>query len=250
MAHIQALFESYDDALAGAGCGYNDDGLAGVVALKTQVVARDLSQAVLNPDPVAVINAAVCAAVAQRQSEICRVVDIGGASGYHYLCARDFLKRHSLSWTVVETAAMVKAAEPLFGSDELRFVPTLDEAFGNPVDLLILSSTLQYMPQPEEALRRIAVAKPRCIVLARFPNHQGPRVVGLQESQLRYNGPGPMPEGLSDRTVYYPVTFVPMPDVLSCLDGYRVVHRYDSPSGAYDIGEQRVAGITLVLERV
>lgn len=249
MAHIKNLFETYDDALAAAGDGYDNDDLARVVALKTQVVARDLERITLNPDPTAVINAAVCAAIAQRSGEICRVVDLGGASGYHYLCAKSFLDGHPHFWTVVETPAMVRAAEPLFGSSTLRFVSEFEEAFAGEIDVLVFSGTLQCMPQPEDALRRVATAKPRRIVLARFPAYEGPRVVGLQQSQLSHNGPGPMPDGIADRTVLYPVTFVPMSDVLSRLEGYRVAQRYDSPSGTYEIDRQRVAGTTLLLER-
>lgn len=249
MSRIQSLFNSYSEALSKCGSSYDSDDIAKVVSLKTKAFVETQNRPVIDPDPTAVISSVSCLAAWQARNRVCKIVDVGGASGYHYFCSKDMLGEAPHLWTVVETPAMARAAIPLFKENTIRFVSDLDVALQDEIDLIICSGALQYMDEPEVVFERICAAKPRHIVLARLPAYQGPRVVGLQQSQLSHNGPGPMPAGIQDRAIQYPVTFVPWNVLTSYLSEYRIAQRYASPSANYVIDQKHIPGITLVMER-
>jgi putative methyltransferase (TIGR04325 family) len=84
-----------------------------------------------------------------------RVADFGGSLGSTYFQCRSFLADAgtSVRWCVVEQPAHVACGREYFESDELRFherlEPCLDECRPN---MLLLSSVLQYLPDPYAVL--------------------------------------------------------------------------------------------------
>jgi len=85
------------------------------------------------------------------------VVDFGGALGSSYFQCRDFLKVvRQLEWLVVEQSAHITCGRKNFESDQLRFYNTVDECkAGHQPNVLLLSSVLQYLPNPYEVLQKL-----------------------------------------------------------------------------------------------
>lgn len=113
---------------------------------------------------------AALARAAQARGNGLRVLDIGGAFGGLYRQFRAFGLRSKVAWTVVEQPAYVKLGAEHFQTEELRFSSSLDEAFvGAPADVVLLSSVLQYLPEPHALARRITQWGPGHVVMDRTP---------------------------------------------------------------------------------
>jgi putative methyltransferase (TIGR04325 family) len=99
-----------------------------------------------------------------------RVLDFGGAFGGLYRQYRAFGLRTPVQWTVVEQAAYVDAGAAHFQTAELRFSASLDAALaGTPADVVLLSSVLQYLPEPRAFVQRLADWGPAHMVVDRTP---------------------------------------------------------------------------------
>jgi putative methyltransferase (TIGR04325 family) len=85
------------------------------------------------------------------------VVDFGGALGSSYFQCRDFLKVvRQLEWLVVEQSAHITCGRKHFESDQLRFYNTIEECkVVHQPNALLLSSVLQYLPDPYEILQKL-----------------------------------------------------------------------------------------------
>jgi len=113
---------------------------------------------------------AALARVANARGDGMRVLDIGGAFGGLYRQFRAFGLRNKVSWTVVEQLAFVKLGVAHFQNAELRFSAFMDEALaGAPADVVLLSSVLQYLPEPHALIRRIVGWGPGHVVIDRTP---------------------------------------------------------------------------------
>ncbi len=87
------------------------------------------------------------------------VLDFGGSLGSHFFQSRHFIAGLSeLRWCVVEQAHYVYFGQKELTTDVLRFYPTIEECVQqqNP-NVLLLSSVLQYLPDPY-ALLDLALA--------------------------------------------------------------------------------------------
>ncbi len=82
-----------------------------------------------------------------------RVLDFGGSLGSHYFQNKEFLKPIEIeSWTVVEQEHYVKAGNEKIADDILHFANSIDDVQNS--NVLVLSSVLQYLPNPYEWLER------------------------------------------------------------------------------------------------
>lgn len=98
------------------------------------------------------------------------VLDFGGGLGTSYRQCRPYLPTGlPLHWRVVEQPTLAAAGSE-FASEELRFFDDLEQALahGQP-DVALLSSVLQYLPEPYRLLERIAAAGVRNVVIDRHP---------------------------------------------------------------------------------
>jgi putative methyltransferase (TIGR04325 family) len=205
----EALFISYESALTACKSGYEEDDLINVVYEKTRIY-RDsfLTQRPL----VSEINSLRTMAglsLATRNNEL-NVIDFGGACGAHYFLARTiFGDSVNLRWHVVETPRMASKATGL--SDErLKFFYDIQKAKNelSRVDLLFSSSTLQYVPRPYEFLKRLTECGADKLFFTKIGlSTLQKELITIQKSRLSGNGPGPMPEGMRDKEIKYPVTF-------------------------------------------
>jgi putative methyltransferase (TIGR04325 family) len=78
------------------------------------------------------------------------VLDFGGSLGSAYFQNRGYLSSlHSLSWSIVEQAHFVARGRQDFADAVLKFYPSLDDALlAEKPNLLLLSSVVQYLPEP------------------------------------------------------------------------------------------------------
>jgi putative methyltransferase (TIGR04325 family) len=87
-------------------------------------------------------------------SKSLRVLDFGGGGGRHGF---RYLTR-AKSWAVVETPAMASAANEILSIDSLSFHSGIQEAVdysGGGIDVLHVSSSLQYTPDPMGVLTKL-----------------------------------------------------------------------------------------------
>jgi len=120
-----------------------------------------------------------------------------------------------LHWHVVETSAIVNEARGRLENSEsskLKFYDNIESAakdFGK-IDMVFTSGVLQYVPEPCEYLRRLVELGASFLFITRTAlANNGPDKIIIQNSYLRSNGPGPLPLGVTDCILSYPVTFVP-----------------------------------------
>lgn len=148
-----------------------------------------------------------------KQGSHLSVLDFGGGAGNHFFISKTaFAKDINLCWNVVETTGMAQKAQALAG-DGLSFFDNIETAAKNlgVVDLVFTSSALQYTPDPIGYLRRLMQVGARKIFITRTGfSHTGERLIGIQQSRLSDNGPGPMPPGFIDRAIFYPYVFDPI----------------------------------------
>jgi putative methyltransferase (TIGR04325 family) len=134
------------------------------------------------------------------------VIDLGGGAGYHYFLLNQIFKpKIEINWCVVETEVMIESARE-FESEKLRFSSNLKDAYSilnQKCDLVLLSSALQYLPNPAEYLKQIFELRPNFIYLSRTPFTEGRAFEYMQQSKLADNGPGSLPDGYKDMDVSY-----------------------------------------------
>jgi putative methyltransferase (TIGR04325 family) len=102
------------------------------------------------------VLAGLLRAAQEHAGRLC-VVDFGGALGSSYFQCRSFLRVvRRLEWLVVEQAAHIACGRKNFESDQLRFYNTMEECLAaHRPNALLLSSVLQYLPDPYEVLQKL-----------------------------------------------------------------------------------------------
>jgi putative methyltransferase (TIGR04325 family) len=246
MGNIERIYPDYASALASCGNGYDDSELAEVIAYKTGNYVKALNQMIW-PELVANSVFAVAVAAASRASRPLNILDFGGACGIHYHAARASMDRE-LKWAIVETSIMAKQAASvgLLAFDDLAKAIT---ALGA-VDLAHTSGAIQYVVDPLSTLDALIAINAPYFALARFPLWPKGSFVGVQTSQLSGNGPGPLPPGIADRPIRYPITILNIDVVMGKFTPhYQVVFALPAPSAAYVLNGQQIPGVTFVFQR-
>ncbi|WP_234733538.1 methyltransferase, TIGR04325 family [Tellurirhabdus bombi] len=82
------------------------------------------------------------------------ILDFGGSLGSTYFQVKEFLTpRVCASWSIVEQEHYIACGQALFEDEVLKFFHSIDECLAAyPVDLIILSSVVQYLPDPHRFL--------------------------------------------------------------------------------------------------
>lgn len=248
MDQINELFSTYQEALQHCGSGYDSDEIAEVIVQKTKAFAGAPTRQPFSADPVMVISTAIAQASAAKK--VVRVLDFGGAAGYHFLISRAILFDIDFLWAVVETDAMVRHATASFADERLSFHPSIASALGRlgGCDITYASGSIQYHPDPEGVTDELLSIRAPTLVIARIPLYSGGRTVGIQSSALSGNGPGPLPAGFVDKTIRYPITFFNQRDFgTKVLGPYSLRAQLTSPSANYVVGGTPAAGTTLMM---
>ena len=167
------------------------------------------------------------------------VIDFGGGAGYHYKLAKiAFGSERTIKWHVVETPEMISEALRIKEVD-LRFYDDIGDAKNDfmKVDLVFSSSALQYCPDPLYYLKELVKINAKYLFITRTPFVDSTEnIISIQKSNLSSNGPGPLPEGVKDKCVFYPITYVSrsaVEDILS--QNYEIKFMTDEGSGVFNI---------------
>ena len=170
---------TWEEALASVR-GYGDAAIIDQVTAATRAVEngdaafeRD-SVLFSEPEYTWPLVAALCHAAA-RDGHL-RVIDFGGSLGSSYRQHRRYLDDMPDSlWAVVEQAEFVQIGQREFSTDILSFHSTIAEAAAaiRP-NVLLLGSSLQYLPSPEEILREATATPANTLILDRTPLSAAP----------------------------------------------------------------------------
>jgi putative methyltransferase (TIGR04325 family) len=210
---------------------YQDRRLVDVVFAKT--IALDRTRLWDGHDALAHTILGVCYAAANNPIRPLRVLDFGGACGYHYLVARAAIPNLEMRWAVVETPAMAERATEL-ATDILRFFSDIDSAaeWLGGVDLMHSLGTLQYTPYPERTLSELCALKSPTLLWSRMNLTEGLVEESVQTSRLADNGPGLMPPTFQDCEIRVHLTKIPLSSFLSAHKRvYDLVWQFHEPVG-------------------
>jgi putative methyltransferase (TIGR04325 family) len=112
--------------------------------------------------------------VAVRNGGLLSVLDFGGSLGSSYFQNRELLKTlPTVRWNVVEQSHYVKAGQTYIQDEQLRFYPSIHECLTeNQINVILLSSVLQYLPDPANLfLSLLAVGADSVILDRTIINH-------------------------------------------------------------------------------
>lgn len=106
---------------------------------------------------------------AARNGGRLNVLDFGGALGSSYFQNRNFLETlPEVRWNVVEQAHYVEAGRAHIQDRQLRFYGSIEDCMAeNLPSVVLLSSVLQYLPDPSIVIDKIKAIKPGTIILDR-----------------------------------------------------------------------------------
>ncbi|MHC1704355.1 MAG: TIGR04325 family methyltransferase [Tenuifilaceae bacterium] len=119
---------------------------------------------------------------AQNDGKI-NVLDYGGSLGSSYFQNKQFLNTiKQVNWCIVEQPHFVKTGVESFSSDKLHFFYTIDECINRyKIDVVLLSSVLQYLEKPYELLDIIKEKKIEYLIIDRTPYFNGNDRITVQK---------------------------------------------------------------------
>jgi putative methyltransferase (TIGR04325 family) len=106
--------------------------------------------------------------VAAREGEL-KVLDFGGSLGSVYWQHRKFFRGIKISWSVVEQPEFVTAGKKLNQNSIEFFSNVTDYLKSETPNVVLLSSVLQYLPNPEQTLRELLATPANTVILDRTP---------------------------------------------------------------------------------
>jgi putative methyltransferase (TIGR04325 family) len=143
------------------------------------------------------------------------VVDVGGSLGSTYRQYRDLLEGIDVRWAVVEQQDFVDASGP-YADDRLTFHTTVTEAAAAVApQVVLLSSVLQYLPEPRRALEQATQTAATTLIIDRTPVTQ--RAEDIAAVQV-------VPPSIY--AARYPVWLLSRARLLAALDGWTCVDEF------------------------
>ncbi|NOU19897.1 MAG: methyltransferase, TIGR04325 family [Bacteroidales bacterium] len=111
------------------------------------------------------------------------VLDFGGSLGSSYYQNKLFLDHlNDVKWCIVEQPNFVKVGLEQFSDDKLKFYYTIDDCIkDNEVDVVLLSSVLQYIEKPYELLELLKVKRIPYILFDRTQFLRGDDRITIQK---------------------------------------------------------------------
>jgi len=109
-------------------------------------------------------------AAAQNQSKL-NVLDFGGALGSTYFQHKCFLQNLlDVKWNVIEQLHYVEAGKTYIQNNQLNFHHNINECkLQNSVNVVLLSSVLQYLNNPFDILQQISECNASYLIIDRTP---------------------------------------------------------------------------------
>jgi putative methyltransferase (TIGR04325 family) len=157
-----------------------------------------------------------------RYGDTLHVIDFGGSLGSTYFSCRTFLEGlKQWSWRVVEQEHFVTCGQKEVADENLHFFYSVEDALkenrgGN---VLLLSSVLQYLPDPYDWLKRLLDFGFEYVLFDRTA------FIGQEEDRLTLQYVPP--------TIYeavYPAWFLNKENILKACGDYNYTVKFDFPS--------------------
>ncbi len=106
---------------------------------------------------------------AARNRGVLNVLDFGGSLGSSFFQNRKFLNSLPMvRWGIVEQANFVRTGQKYFQTEQLRFYHSIESyLLDNSPNVVLLSSVLQYLPQPYEVLDKLSSCREACLIIDR-----------------------------------------------------------------------------------
>jgi putative methyltransferase (TIGR04325 family) len=228
--YFMGHFDNWQEARACA-TGYDEDSIAQKVLEASKAVMR--GEARYERDSVLFndlqYNFRIVSAfglVASRRNQV-NILDFGGALGSEYWRNRNMLYAFNtkFTWNVVEQDNYVRLGNQEVGNDELFFYKNVRQV-DCPIDIVLLSSVLQYLPSWKSILKDIADLKPKYILIERQPISSEQGICVQYVGDLIYKAS-------------YPMWLITEHELMACMDSYEVVSISD---GDIDMGNYYVDG--------
>jgi putative methyltransferase (TIGR04325 family) len=115
------------------------------------------------------VHSALAAVMDRLGKRRLSILDVGGGNGNNFIACSKLSPSIPYDWTVLETESMCRACKGKLPIDWTTAVP--DRAF----DAVLVSGTLQYLPDPHAALKGFASSAPWLII------HRTPLIEGLDD---------------------------------------------------------------------
>jgi len=187
---------TWNEAVIGS-AGYTDlEILDRVDSATRSVIARDAAferDGVLFHEQEYRLPIADALQAAHARDSFLRVIDFGGALGSVYWQHRSLLAPINATWVVVEQPHFVERGRAL-PTSEISFLTDIHTAIDtiNP-NVILLSSVLQYLPDPIATLQRLIETTGADIVIDRTPMHEGPENIPTIQKVPPHIYPGSYP---------------------------------------------------------
>jgi putative methyltransferase (TIGR04325 family) len=172
---FEGNYKSWEKALAKCS-GYDDENILSKVLDSTLKVKRGI--AVFERDSVLFDEIEYAWPVlsgllwmAARNNGKLNVLDFGGSLGSSYFQNRKFLQHlPEVRWNVVEQKHYVLAGKKHIQDDSLRFYHAIEECLAeNKPNVVLLSSVLQYLPNPVRVMNLLLEIQAETLILDRTP---------------------------------------------------------------------------------
>lgn len=130
---------------------------------------------------------------AHGRDSFLRVIDFGGALGSAYWQHRSLLTPINTTWAVVEQTHFVERGRAL-PTSEVTFYADLQTAIDEiEPNVILLSSVLQYLPDPIDTVQGLLSASNADIIVDRTPMHVGPTNIPTVQKVPAHIYPGSYP---------------------------------------------------------
>ncbi|MBY5783754.1 hypothetical protein HFN62_08350 [Rhizobium leguminosarum] len=169
-------------------------------------------------------------------------VDFGGSAGES--CSVLHRKFPAMSFVVIETPAMVKAAA------KLRPLIAFSSELPDRIDIFYSSGTFQYLEDPY-ALWKHGLSKTTGYAFLARNTFSETEQFRVQHSMLFNNGAGPIPEGFKDVVVRYPHRTISERRLIDIASGagFELVNRIADRDGGLIQGAKGMYGADLLFKR-
>jgi putative methyltransferase (TIGR04325 family) len=146
------------------------------------------------------------------------VLDFGGSFGTSFYQNTEFKKYFKkFDWSIVEQNKMFTLGKEFFENENLHFFETIEEVFRQKApNVFLISSSLQYINNPNDILKKINTSKIKYVVFDRIPFSESENIITIQT----------VPPSIYEAS--YPCWIFNYDWLLSQLTNYKVV--FDFPS--------------------
>ena len=212
-------YPNYSAAFRTCGDGYENSDLATTIMYKTQRL-EEIDAKTYTYEWLAPVVAAI--AYLRAPGRPVRLLDFGGAFGAHRKAVISVFPDLATRWAIIETPLFVKKGQEM-AADDLNWFEDVAHASDwlGGIDLALFSGVIQCVEDPAKLLEKAISLNSPAILWQRTCLSFGAQIITVQKSRLKDNGPpGPLPDGLMDRTVRYPKTYFPKDAFLRAHQGY------------------------------